>query len=100
MVVHVSGHCMSQEGPTCKHSLILKRQMCSKVMTDRGTGRSRGFGFVSYETPEPVDAIMSMHKDRKCRWTECFSRIRIWKHREGGRLIVFRCSDVFNEPAK
>ncbi|CAE7207700.1 RNF167, partial [Symbiodinium necroappetens] len=43
------------------------------VMTDRGTGRSRGFGFVSYETPEPVDAIMSMHKEHNImgKWIDC-----------------------------
>ena len=34
----------------------------AQVMSDRGTGRSRGFGFVSFEVPEPVDQIMSMHK--------------------------------------
>ena len=36
-------------------------------MTDRGTGRSRGFGFVSFDTPDPVDQIMAMHKaPRRC----------------------------------
>lgn len=35
----------------------------SKVMSDRATGRSRGFGFVSFDVPDAVEQIMAMHKD-------------------------------------
>ncbi|CAE7665428.1 HRP1 [Symbiodinium pilosum] len=43
------------------------------VMTDRATGRSRGFGFVSFDTLEAVDAIMSMHTEHKIqdKWVDC-----------------------------
>ncbi|CAK9067537.1 unnamed protein product [Durusdinium trenchii] len=45
----------------------------SVVMTDRGTGRSRGFGFVSFDTPDPVDQIMAMHKEHTImgKWIDC-----------------------------
>eukprot|EP00928_Gymnodinium_smaydae_P094313 TRINITY_DN789_c2_g1_i1.p1 TRINITY_DN789_c2_g1~~TRINITY_DN789_c2_g1_i1.p1 ORF type:complete len:225 (-),score=44.61 TRINITY_DN789_c2_g1_i1:127-801(-) len=43
------------------------------VMTDRGTGRSRGFGFVSFDEPEAVDEVMSMHQDHQIqgKWIDC-----------------------------
>lgn len=31
----------------------------AKVVEDRETGRSRGFGFVTYETPDAAEAAMS-----------------------------------------
>ena len=31
-------------------------------MSDRDTGRSRGFGFVSFDVPDAVEQIMAMHK--------------------------------------
>eukprot|EP00931_Biecheleriopsis_adriatica_P078632 TRINITY_DN5205_c0_g1_i1.p1 TRINITY_DN5205_c0_g1~~TRINITY_DN5205_c0_g1_i1.p1 ORF type:complete len:241 (-),score=47.11 TRINITY_DN5205_c0_g1_i1:83-718(-) len=43
------------------------------VMKDRDTGRSRGFGFVSFEQIEAVDEIMSMHGDHRIqdKWIDC-----------------------------
>ncbi|CAJ1424898.1 unnamed protein product [Effrenium voratum] len=43
------------------------------VMTDRMTGRSRGFGFVSFDTEEAVDQIMAMHQDHQIqeKWVDC-----------------------------
>lgn len=43
------------------------------VMSDRGTGRSRGFGFVSFDTVEPVEQIMAMHKEHQImgKWIDC-----------------------------
>lgn len=33
----------------------------AKVITDRETGRSRGFGFVTFTTPDAADAALSMN---------------------------------------
>ena len=46
---------MGGQGPFTVHR--------SKVMSDRATGRSRGFGFVSFDVPDAVEQIMAMHKD-------------------------------------
>eukprot|EP00434_Breviolum_minutum_P036442 symbB.v1.2.032288.t1/scaffold3855.1/size87046/5 len=43
------------------------------VMSDRATGRSRGFGFVSFDVPDAVEQIMAMHKDHQIlgKWIDC-----------------------------
>lgn len=43
------------------------------VMMDRETGKTRGFGFVTYDTPDPLDTIMAMHADHKLcdKWVDC-----------------------------
>merc|ERR1719277_2109799 len=43
------------------------------VMTDRETGRSRGFGFVTFEGIESVDKVMAMHQEHSIqgKWIDC-----------------------------
>lgn len=43
------------------------------VMTDRETGRGRGFGFVTFDSQEAVDAVMAQHKEHQIggKWIDC-----------------------------
>mmetsp|Transcript_74258 Transcript_74258/g.131319 ORF Transcript_74258/g.131319 Transcript_74258/m.131319 type:complete len:194 (+) Transcript_74258:48-629(+) len=43
------------------------------VMTDRETGRSRGFGFVSFDNNDSVDQVMGMHTEHQImsKWIDC-----------------------------
>eukprot|EP00930_Biecheleria_cincta_P090187 TRINITY_DN7952_c0_g1_i1.p1 TRINITY_DN7952_c0_g1~~TRINITY_DN7952_c0_g1_i1.p1 ORF type:complete len:172 (+),score=26.34 TRINITY_DN7952_c0_g1_i1:57-572(+) len=45
----------------------------SVVMTDRATGRGRGFGFVTFDSQAAVDAVMAQHKDHQIggKWIDC-----------------------------
>ena len=42
-------------------------------MKDRETGKPRGFGFVTFETEEAVDNVLSNLKEHKLmdKWVEC-----------------------------
>eukprot|EP00596_Hydrurales_sp_CCMP1899_P007275 CAMPEP_0119051230 /NCGR_PEP_ID=MMETSP1177-20130426/72914_1 /TAXON_ID=2985 /ORGANISM="Ochromonas sp, Strain CCMP1899" /LENGTH=203 /DNA_ID=CAMNT_0007030361 /DNA_START=588 /DNA_END=1196 /DNA_ORIENTATION=- len=40
------------------------------VMVDRATNRSRGFGFVTFETEEAVEAVMRNKCEIMCKWVE------------------------------
>jgi RNA recognition motif-containing protein len=42
------------------------------VMKDKGTGRTRGFGFVTYDNPDSVDEVMSLYTDHNLngKWIE------------------------------
>lgn len=42
------------------------------VMKDKATGRTRGFGFVTYDDPAAVDTIMSMYSEHQIggKWIE------------------------------
>jgi len=45
----------------------------SIVMTDRETGNSRGFGFVTFAERESLDQVMAMHGDHQIqgKWIDC-----------------------------
>ncbi|MDR3735703.1 MAG: hypothetical protein P4L10_09220 [Acidobacteriaceae bacterium] len=44
-----------------------------QIMKDRDTGKSRGFGFVTFETEEAVDRVLANIKEHKLldKWVEC-----------------------------
>ncbi len=44
-----------------------------QIMKDRDTGKSRGFGFVTFETEEAVDKVLTNIKEHKLldKWVEC-----------------------------
>lgn len=43
------------------------------VMTDRNTGRCRGFGFVTFESEDSVEMVMAQHADHQIlgKWVDC-----------------------------
>ncbi|CAK9060455.1 unnamed protein product [Durusdinium trenchii] len=43
------------------------------VMTDRMTGRCRGFGFVTFDTADAVEAVMGQHGEHQIlgKWVDC-----------------------------
>mmetsp|Transcript_18103 Transcript_18103/g.33979 ORF Transcript_18103/g.33979 Transcript_18103/m.33979 type:complete len:188 (-) Transcript_18103:88-651(-) len=43
------------------------------VMTDRNTGRCRGFGFVTFESEDSVELVMAQHGDHQIlgKWVDC-----------------------------
>mmetsp|Transcript_8352 Transcript_8352/g.7422 ORF Transcript_8352/g.7422 Transcript_8352/m.7422 type:complete len:85 (-) Transcript_8352:1104-1358(-) len=43
------------------------------IMIDKDTGKSRGFGFVTFEDEEAVDKVISNYNDNKIdgKWVEC-----------------------------
>jgi RNA-binding protein Musashi len=40
------------------------------VMVDRSTNRSRGFGFVTFETEDAVDAVLKNENEIMGKWVE------------------------------
>merc|ERR1719188_108230 len=44
----------------------------SVVMKDRDTGNSRGFGFVTYDSPDAVEMVMAQYQDHRIerKWVE------------------------------
>lgn len=62
------------------------------VMKDKVTRRSRGFGFVEYDNPAPVDQVMDMYRDHRLedKWIEVKRAV---PEGEGGGGRCFRAPE-------